>query len=131
MTKKHIHVAAAIIYVDGKFLLSKRKDDQHQGGKWEFPGGKIEAGETVAQAMSRELQEELGISVTEQRDFHRLSFEYPEKHVDLDFQLVTEFAGTEKGMEGQLINWFSKSELLTLQFPDANVPVLEKISEQL
>ena len=129
--KKNINVAAAIIFRDGQFLLSKRKSDQHQGGKWEFPGGKIENGETVAQATARELKEEINIDVQSQTSFHQLEFEYPEKHVSLNFQLVTEFDGVEQGLEGQEVAWFGKSELMDLTFPDANVPVLEKIAKEL
>ena len=125
--KKHIQVAAAVIFQNGQFLLSKRKDDQHQGGKWEFPGGKIDEGESIEQALSRELKEELDIEVTEQAEFMALDFEYPEKKVSLYFQLVTDFNGKEHGVEGQMVNWFSYQEMQQLTFPDANKPVLEKI----
>lgn len=124
---KVIRVAAAIIERDGQFLLSKRLDHLHQGGKWEFPGGKIEADETVEQALTRELLEELAIDVTSQSPFESLTFAYPEKTVQLHFQWVDGFTGEAKGVEGQEVNWFSKTELLELPFPDANVPVLEKI----
>jgi len=127
--KKTINVAAAVIYVNGLFLLSKRLDHQHQGGKWEFPGGKIEDGESTEQALVRELKEELSIEVMEQSHFMSLSFEYPEKHVNLHFQLVTNFSGKEQGVEGQKVQWFSKEELITLTFPDANVPVVNKIKQ--
>ena len=129
--KKHIRVAAAIIYKGGRFLLSKRKDDQHQGGKWEFPGGKIEVGESIEAALARELNEELAVRVTEQSHFHSLDFEYPEKHVSLVFQLVSGFEGTARGVEGQEVAWFSKAQLADLTFPDANVPVLDKIAAEL
>ena len=131
MSKPQIRVAAAIIYADGKFLLSKRKEDQHQGGKWEFPGGKIETGETIEAALARELNEELAVRVTEQSHFHSLDFEYPEKHVSLVFQLVSGFEGTARGVEGQEVAWFSKAQLADLTFPDANVPVLDKIAAEL
>jgi len=125
--KKHINVAAAIIYIDGRFLLSKRKAEQHQGNKWEFPGGKIDGDETVEQALVRELKEELNIDVVQQQSFMNLEFEYPEKKVSLFFQLVTQFNGTEQGAEGQEVNWFDHEQIQTLTFPDANLPVLEKI----
>jgi 8-oxo-dGTP diphosphatase len=129
--KKTINVAAAVIYANGLFLLSKRLDHQHQGGKWEFPGGKIEESENTEQALLRELKEELNIDVLEQSHFMSLSFEYPEKHVNLHFQLVTQFDGKEQGNEGQQVQWFTKAELITLTFPDANVPVVDKIQQQL
>ena len=124
---KVVRVAAAIIEKNGQFLLSKRLEHLHQGGKWEFPGGKIEADESVEQALIRELQEELAITAIEQKHFESLTFSYPEKTVELHFQLVSEFEGTATGVEGQEVKWFSKTELLQLPFPDANVPVLEKI----
>lgn len=125
--KKHIRVAAAIIFVEGKFLLSKRKADQHQGNKWEFPGGKIDEQESVEQALVRELKEELDIEVAEQQSFINLDFEYPEKVVSLFFQLVTNFTGQERGVEGQEVAWFDSEQIQRLTFPDANLPVLEKI----
>ena len=125
--KKHIKVAAAVIFVDGKFLLSKRKAEQHQGNKWEFPGGKIDGNESVEQALVRELQEELDIAVVNQQSFMNLDFEYPEKKVSLYFQLVTEFTGQERGVEGQEVAWFDPQQIQQLTFPDANLPVLEKI----
>lgn len=129
--KKHIEVAAAVIHVDGQFLLSKRLADQHQGGKWEFPGGKLETGESVAQALIRELKEELAVDVVCQSEFLSLTYEYPEKVVTLHFQLVTEISGQAHGEEGQQVAWFDKSQLLELTFPDANYPVLQKIEELL
>jgi 8-oxo-dGTP diphosphatase len=128
--KKQIHVAAAIIHRNNQFLLSKRQSHQHQGDKWEFPGGKVESGESTEQALIRELKEEIDIDVTKASPFHQLSFSYPEKDVFLEFLLVTEFSGQERGLEGQQIAWFSKTELLALTFPDANVPVLAKIEQQ-
>lgn len=125
--KKHIRVAAAVIFIDGQFLLSKRKAEQHQGNKWEFPGGKIDNGESVEQALARELKEELDIDVENQQEFINLDFEYPEKKVSLYFQLVTNYQGQERGVEGQEVAWFDPKQIQELTFPDANLPVLEKI----
>ena len=128
--KRAIRVAAAIIRINGKYLLSKRLEHLHQGGKWEFPGGKIESDESVEQALVRELQEELGITPTVQTRYHELEFDYPEKRVQLYFQLVENFNGEPAGKEGQLVKWFSKNELLALTFPDANEPILKLIEAE-
>ena len=127
MTKR-IHVAVGVITNSaGEILLAKRPDHLHQGGKWEFPGGKVEAGETVTQALTRELKEEVALDVTDSRPFMALSFDYPDKQVLLDIHLVTEFNGTAQGLEGQLIAWVTKADLIKYDFPDANKPILEKL----
>ena len=112
MTKR-IHVAVGIITNSaGEILLAKRPDHLHQGGKWEFPGGKVEAGETVTQALIRELKEEVALDVTDSQPFMALSFDYPDKQVLLDIHSVTEFNGnTAQGLEGQLIAWVTKTDL--------------------
>lgn len=128
MTKR-IHVAVGIITNSaGEILLAKRPDHLHQGGKWEFPGGKVEAGETVTQALIRELKEEVALDVTDSQPFMALSFDYPDKQVLLDIHSVTEFNGTAQGLEGQLIAWVTKADLVNYDFPDANKPILEKFS---
>lgn len=129
--KKHIRVAAAVIVKDGQFLLSLRPDKAHQGGKWEFPGGKIETGEDVKQALARELKEELDITVLHQDKFHFVEYEYPEKIVSLYFRVVDKFEGQERGVEDQEIGWFTKAQMQELTFPDANVSVLNKIIAEL
>lgn len=124
---KTINVVAAVIYVNGKFLLSKRLDHLHQGGKWEFPGGKIEQNETAQDALSRELKEELNITPVSSSPYYQLQFDYPEKQVHLSFWLVSQIEGEPTGVEGQPVAWFDKSELANLTFPDANAPLLENI----
>ncbi|HAY94122.1 8-oxo-dGTP diphosphatase MutT [Shewanella sp.] len=130
MTKR-IHVAVGIITNSaGEILLAKRPDHLHQGGKWEFPGGKVETGETVTQALIRELKEEVALDVTDSQPFMALSFDYPDKQVLLDIHSVTEFNGTAQGLEGQLIAWVTKADLINYDFPEANKPILEKILAQ-
>ncbi len=127
MTKR-IHVAVGIILnAEGQVLLAKRPDHLHQGGKWEFPGGKVELDETVSQALIRELKEEIALDVESSEPFMALSYDYPDKQVLLDIHTVTQFSGNAQGLEGQLIAWVDKSELANYDFPDANKPILEKL----
>ncbi len=123
-----INVAAAVIIdAAGKTLLSLRHLHSHQGGKWEFPGGKFEAGESAEQALHRELKEELGIDIQRTEPFIELTYQYPEKAVKLHVLKVTQFTGKPEGREGQQVLWVSAEKLSTLEFPDANYPILEKL----
>lgn len=129
---KTIHVVAAVILdTDGqdknRVLLSLRLKDAHQGGKWEFPGGKIEVGESGLDALKRELKEELNISIDIASEYLHTSHEYSDKLVHLNVYLVRSFVGTPEGMEGQEVRWFSLNEMMQLNFPDANYPILEQI----
>jgi len=128
---KVVHVAVGVILRDSQVLLALRSSTQHQGGKWEFPGGKVEAGETVPQALSRELYEEIAITVTQSSAFMQLEYAYPEKTVLLDIYLVTGFDGQPHGREGQPLRWASSTELSAIEFPDANQPIVERIQEYL
>src|SRR5476649_3025202 len=120
-----VHVAAAVIRgVDGRILLARRADTQHQGGLWEFPGGKVEADESVATALSRELQEELGIQVTAARPLIKIQHDYPDKQVLLDVWEVSAFTGDAQGLEGQPLKWVSARELANYDFPEANKPIV-------
>ncbi|WP_117235873.1 8-oxo-dGTP diphosphatase MutT [Vibrio maerlii] len=126
---KRIHIVAAIIFNQDKsqIFITKRPDDKHKGGFWEFPGGKVEEGETKEQAMIRELEEEVGITVTAQHLFEHLEHDYPEKSLKFDFIQVNAFDGEAHGKEGQQGEWVSISELPNYTFPEANVPILERV----
>ncbi|WP_417763673.1 8-oxo-dGTP diphosphatase MutT [Shewanella sp.] len=128
---KRVHVAVGVIIREQQILLAKRHGHLHQGGKWEFPGGKVEQGEPVTEALTRELQEELNITVTASCPFMTLSYDYPEKQVFLDIHLVTAFTGQESGAEGQEIRWVKLTELASLPFPDANQPIIDKLLTEL
>lgn len=124
---KRVHVAAGIIYRDEKVLLAKRPDHLHQGGLWEFPGGKVEPGEDVSSALKRELHEELAIHVRTAKPFTCIEHDYPDKQVRLDFWLVDDFQGDERGCEGQEIEWVSIKDLPDYNFPEANRLVVKKL----
>lgn len=122
---KRIHVAAAVIYdAAGRILLARRPEDKHQGGLWEFPGGKVEEGEPVEAALARELEEELGIRVEQARPLIQVSHDYPDKRVLLDVWEVTAFSGEAHGAEGQPLAWVTPRELGNYEFPAANRPIV-------
>ncbi|HRJ51678.1 MAG TPA: Nudix family hydrolase [Candidatus Thiothrix moscowensis] len=121
----YLHVVAAVIRGgDGSILLARRPTHKHQGGKWEFPGGKVEAGETAQAALQRELHEELGISISQFQPLIKVKHVYPERAVLLDVWDVTAFDGVPHGREGQPVAWFAAEQLPELEFPPANYPII-------
>ena len=128
-----VHVAVAVLTVKDKFekkvLIAKRPDHVHKGGLWEFPGGKVEEGEAVLEALSRELKEELAISVLDAEPFLEVRHDYPEKSVLLDVWEVTRFSGCAVGNEGQPVVWISVDQLNDYKFPEANRPILDELQK--
>ena len=120
-------VAAAILECQAKFLLTRRKLDVHQGGLWEFPGGKQEVGENLEQCLRRELKEELDIEVADLQLFYNLCHRYPEKEVELHFFKCSILRGDPKPLGSLEIAWVPKHELAFYDFPEADLPVLRKI----
>lgn len=131
MTKKTIHVVAAVICNEKQeVLIAKRPTDAHQGGLWEFPGGKVESGEMPAQALIRELQEELNITATHYSPLIQIHHNYSDKSVFLDVWKVTRFTGNPigedgVGAEGQPVQWVPSCELDMWQFPAANAAIVK------
>lgn len=126
--KKSVLVAVGVIEnATGEIFICRRGESQHQAFKWEFPGGKVEAGETVPQALARELEEEIGITVTACAPFMRIDHDYGDKCVTLDIRKVTAFTGEPHGREGQPSRWVPVSELHTYEFPAANRPIVEQL----
>ena len=129
MAGDFIHVAAAAIINDkGEVLVSQRKQGAHLGGYWEFPGGKLEQGETLQAALSRELKEELDIQPLSSRPLIRTRHRYPEKSVLLDVWKVESYRGQARGVEGQNIAWRGVSELDPMDFPPADTPIISALS---
>jgi len=129
---KRIHIVAAIIFNSdqSEVFITKRPDDKHKGGFWEFPGGKVESGETIEQAIVRELDEEVGIQVRAQSLFEHLEYDYPEKSLKFDFISVTRFDNTPYGKEGQQGVWVPVCELADYAFPEANMPILRRVMNE-
>ena len=120
-------VACSLIDIDGRILLAKRPDNAQMGGLWEFPGGKVEPSETIAEALSRELQEELGVLVEAAEPFMVIDHDYGDKQVRLDVYHVTRWQGEAQGLEGQPLAWKLPVELIGWPFPAANTPILERL----
>ncbi|MEP4888518.1 MAG: 8-oxo-dGTP diphosphatase MutT [Aliiglaciecola sp.] len=124
---KIVDVAVGVIKRDNLIFISKRADDLHQGGLWEFPGGKIEAYETVELATSRELLEEVGIDVISQSEYMLIEHDYGDKQVRLHIQLIEKFNHEPSGKEGQLTQWIAINDLSSLTFPAANQAIIERL----
>ena len=126
---KLVHVAVGVIVnADGNILIAKRPLSAHQGGLWEFPGGKVDAGETIEQALVRELREELAIDVLTSQPLIQIRHHYPDKSVLLDVHKITQFTGVPVGNEGQPIQWVDAKELNGFEFPAANRPIISAIN---
>lgn len=122
---KPLQVAVGVIKnPDGKVLISLRDISLHQGGLWEFPGGKIEASETAKQALARELKEELNITVIASMPLITVQHQYPDLAVQLNVFLVDHFSGAAKSCEGQPFKWVNPVELANYPFPAANQPII-------
>ncbi len=128
MPVSYVHVAvAAIVNRMGEVLTALRSPHQHQGDLWEFPGGKVEAGETAAKALIREISEELDIIIDKPVPLIQIRHDYPDKSVMLDVFRVDSFTGIPKGQEGQRLEWKKINELEAEEFPKANMPVIKAL----
>ena len=127
---KQVDVAVAIlINSENKVLTSWRRPHQHQGGLWEFPGGKREADETMLAALKREIHEELGVQVEQAEPFVRIDHDYGDKQVRLDVWLVSHFSGEPTGREGQPLRWQAVNEMQTEEFPAANSAIIDALKQ--
>jgi len=125
---RRIHVVAAAVFDhSGRVLIARRPAHVHQGGLWEFPGGKLEQGETAIQGLQRELEEELGIRVDTARPLIQVRHDYPDRQVLLDVWRVDSHTGTARGLEGQPVAWVAPEELEGYTFPAANLPIIKAL----
>lgn len=125
MTKLLLVAAAALIDGDNKVLLAKRPEGKPMAGLWEFPGGKLEDGETPEAALVRELSEELGIKVNE-TDLTPLTFvshAYPDFHLFMPLYELKHWIGALAPKEGQQLEWVSRNKLLEYPSPAADIPL--------
>ncbi len=128
-TEGYLHVAVGVIKnADGHILISLRHDKAHQGGLWEFPGGKLEPGENTEQALKRELKEELDITVKQLSPLIKIKHHYTDLNVLLDVYNITAFSGQAIGLEGQQIKWVKPEQLPQHKFPAANQAIISAAS---
>ena len=128
---KILQIAVGIIRnPQHEIFITQRAADAHMANKWEFPGGKIEQGETPEQAVIRELEEEVGIIAHSPQLFDTLEYQFPDRHITLWFYLVEQWEGEPWGKEGQPGSWVVLSEADADKFPPANEPVIAKLMQQ-
>ena len=125
-----IHVAVGLVLDNDRVFVAQRDQNAHQGGLWEFPGGKVDAGETVEAALSRELNEELGIFVDYAEPVMQIKHDYTDRIVLLDVWQIARYRGEPSGCEGQPVKWLAINELLAEQFPAANQAIVDWLVRQ-
>ena len=119
-----IDVVAAIIRKDEKILITQRLDNVHLARLWEFPGGKVEAGESLQMALRREIREELGIEIRINDKVLTLDYDYPTKSVRLHFFYCTVLDGDARPLNVGDLRWVSPDDIVNYQFPPADAEII-------
>jgi mutator protein MutT len=122
-----VNVVAAIIRRAGKILITQRFDKAHLGGMWEFPGGKVEAGETLEATLQREIREELGIKIQVDDEYLRTEHDYPAKSIRLHFFNCTILEGEPQPLDVADLRWVEPPQLSDFQFPPADAELIAKL----
>lgn len=128
---KVVDVAVGVVIREDQTFVCLRASDKHQGGKWEFPGGKVEVNETAEHALCRELREEIAITVTHTQPLLTITHDYGDKQVRLVVFIVGGFIGEPKGNEGQPGKWLALSALNPADFPAANAAIIEAVKQRI
>jgi 8-oxo-dGTP diphosphatase len=126
-TQKPVEVSAALIFRDGKILITQRRANAHLGGFWEFPGGKREPDETFEHCLVREIHEELGVNISVGKPFEEITHDYPEKAVHLKFFICELISGEPQPLGCAAFRWIGKPELADYKFPAADARLLKKL----
>ena len=125
-----IPVAAALVFHDSRLLITRRPPGTHLAGLWEFPGGKVEPGETWEEALRRELQEELAIDVTPRELFCEVVHRYPAKTVQLRFFVCDWSAGEPTAIGCSEFRWVTRETLDDHEFPPADQEILTRLLQR-
>ena len=128
-SKKQITVTAAIIWQDGKVLITKRPEGTHLEGLWEFPGGKKEVNETLEECITREIREELGVQVIPEKLLLTVRHEYETKIVDLHIFECALIDGTPVPMEGQDMKWVRPCDMSGYTFPPPDIEFISRMQK--
>ena len=124
-------VVAAVIEREGQILIGQRKREDRHPLKWEFPGGKVEPGESPREALARELQEELGIRATIGEEIKRYAYRYPNRQkFELIFYRVQSFEGEPRNVIFERIEWASRGGLPSYDFLDGDVEFVKSLARE-
>jgi 8-oxo-dGTP diphosphatase len=120
-------VAAALFDRAGRVLIAQRPAGKPLAGRWEFPGGKVDAGESERAALERELREELAVEVTAAHHFMRLTHAYEERDVELSLWIVERFSGEPRPLDAQALKWLAPTDLAAEDILEADRPFIEAL----
>ena len=122
-----VEVVAAIVWRDGKILITRRLDHAHLAGLWEFPGGKVEAGESLEGALLREIREELGVEIATGPEVFTIEHDYPTKSVRLHFFNCTVIRGEPQPLDVSDLRWIRPAQLGEFEFPPADAELIKRL----
>jgi 8-oxo-dGTP diphosphatase len=123
-----VQVVAAVLYdANRRVLIAQRPEGKQHAGFWEFPGGKLDPGETGSDCLIRELREELDIEAQQQHLLMTLQHDYPDRTVQLAVWQVDQYQGVPRGAEGQLLRWVTLTEMAAVNLLPADWPILETL----
>jgi 8-oxo-dGTP diphosphatase len=131
--KSILVVAVALFDADGRVLLTQRPEGKSMAGLWEFPGGKVEAGELPEAALTREIQEELGIEICERcaSPLTFVSHPYADFHLLMLLYVCRKWEGIPRGVEGQNLTWKFPREMAALPMPPADIPLVAALMDSI
>ena len=127
MAVKPVKVAAGLVFKDEKLLIAKRLKNIHLGGMWEFPGGKLELGESYEICLKREMFEELGVKVNVSYEFEEVLHRYSEMTVLIKFFICSLSSGTPKAIQCSEFQWINRRDLTRYNFPAADIKVINQL----